>query len=209
MGFLHWGPTVGALRAAARYQFDAIKGNPIIRTPMKYDVAGRQTYRRKPCLGLGRNVSSTIAHITGAIPYKRIARGTALPLLIALVTASAHVAVAETSQAEAGASPSRTDAAPPQSASSAASDACTELGAAARAVAAWRDAGGAAWIAKAKLDQRIPERPVREAAQQLVDTLYTPTMRKLNPDDIGLAVANSCMDAKPLPPVKPPAKQAN
>jgi len=69
------------------------------------------------------------------------------------------------------------------------------MGAAARAVAAWRDAGGAAWMAKAKLDQKIDEPDVRQAAQQLVDTLYTATMRKLGPDETALAVTQSCVEA--------------
>lgn len=86
------------------------------------------------------------------------------------------------------------------------SDSCTELGSAARAVAAWRDAGGAAWMAKAKLDQRIAEPTVRQAAQQLVDTLYTPTMRKLTPDETGLAVAQSCMAARTSSSVTSPGK---
>ncbi|WP_347554097.1 hypothetical protein [Robbsia sp. KACC 23696] len=88
-----------------------------------------------------------------------------------------------------------TTPAPASSPSPQPSDSCTEMGAAARAVAAWRDEGGAAWMAKAKLDQQIDEPTVRQAAQQLVDTLYTGTMRKLGPDETALVVTQSCMDA--------------
>jgi len=74
-------------------------------------------------------------------------------------------------------------------------DSCTEMGEIARAVAAWRDAGGASWMAKAKLDQRISEPPVKLAAQDLVDTLYSEAMRKLGPDETVMVVSASCRNA--------------